>query len=148
MSGLRTDIPPCSRHSNQLKRTTSAEEPKRLNEVIEKSVDWYDVLPDGDAATPLTPIPVLRWRNVVRGQEGEAMMVVWPHNGRPVAMASIYPWKGEDGPRVRFASRGDKLIAREKDRVIWSPETAGVEFKDVPTGRRSPRRRPPSGCGR
>src|SRR5205823_2908517 len=69
------------------------EEPAKLSEAIEKSVHWYDVLPDAEAA-PLTPVPVLRWRNVVRGQEGEAMMVVWPHNGRPAAMAGIYPWMG------------------------------------------------------
>src|SRR4051812_21210257 len=66
------------------------EEPAKLNEAIEKSVTWYDVIPE-EGASALTPVPVLRWRNVVRGQEGEAMMVVWPHNGRPVAMASIYP---------------------------------------------------------
>src|SRR5437016_1904825 len=72
-----------------------SEEPKKLNDLIEKSVNWYDVLPDESALKPLTPVPVLRWRNVVRGQEGEAMMVVWPHNGRPIAMASIYPWNGK-----------------------------------------------------
>src|SRR5262245_14580406 len=112
------------------------EEPKKLNDQIEKSVNWYDVLPDADAAAALTPVPVLRWRNVVRGQEGEAMMVVWPHNGRPVAMASIYPWNGKMLHEFDSLSRGNKLIARDKDRVIWSPETAGVEFKDVP---RAPR---------
>jgi hypothetical protein len=108
------------------------EEPKKLNDLIEKSVNWYDVLPDGEAATALTPVPVIRWRNVVRGQEGEAMMVVWPHNGRPVAMASIYPWEGKMSHEFDSLSRENKLIARDQDRVIWSPETAGVEFKDVP----------------
>lgn len=108
------------------------EEPKKLNEVIEKSVHWYDVFPDGDAAAPLTPVPVLRWRNVVRGQEGEAMMVVWPHNGRPVAVASIYPWQGMMNHEFDSLSRGGKVNARDKDRVIWSPAAAGVEFKAVP----------------
>ena len=60
------------------------------------------------------------------------MMVVWPHNGRPVAMASIYPWNGKLNHEFDSLSRGNKLIARDKDRVIWSPETAGVEFKEVP----------------
>jgi hypothetical protein len=110
----------------------SSEEPKKLNELIEKSVNWYDVLPDGDAATALTPVPVIRWRNVVRGQVGEAMMVVWPHNGRPVAMASIYPWDGKMTHEFDSLSPEHKVIARDKDRVIWSPETAGVAFKDVP----------------
>lgn len=108
------------------------EEPKKLNDVIEKSVNWYDVLPATDSTTVLPPQPVLRWRNVARGQEGEAMMVVWPHNGRPIAMASIYPWQGKMCHEFDSLSRGNKLIARDKDKVIWSPTTAGVEFKDMP----------------
>jgi hypothetical protein len=107
------------------------EEVNKLNETIEKSVDWYEVLPNKDAK-PLRPVPVIRWRNVIRGQEGEAMMVVWPHNGRPVAMASIYPWEGNMSHEFDSLSRETTLFAREKDRVIWEPETAGVEFKEVP----------------
>jgi hypothetical protein len=107
------------------------EEPAKLNEVIEKSVGWYDVLPE-EGAAPLTPVPVIRWRNVVRGQEGEAMMVVWPHNGRPIAVASIYPWEGSMNHEFDSLSRGTKLLAKDKDRVIWSPQTPGVEFKQVP----------------
>lgn len=108
-----------------------AEEPKRLNEAIEKSVNWYDVLPGADAE-PLKPVPVLRWRNVVRGQEGEAMMVVWFHNGRPATMASIYPWNGKMCHEFDSLSRDGKAFARDKDRVIWSPEAPGVELKPVP----------------
>src|SRR6516162_3980971 len=57
-----------------------AEEPKKLNELIEKAVHWYDILPADDATIRLTPQPILRWRNVVRGQEGEAILVVWSDN--------------------------------------------------------------------
>jgi hypothetical protein len=109
-----------------------SEEPKKLNEMIENSIHWYDMLPAMDSTTLLVPQPVLRWRNVIRGQEGEAMMVVWPHNGRPVAMTSIFPWQGKMCHEFDSLSREKKVIARDKDRVIWSPETAGVEFKDVP----------------
>ena len=107
------------------------EEPKKLNDLIEKSVNWYDLLAEEGAATPLTPLPVIRWRNVVRGQVGEAMMVVWPHGGRPVAMASIFPWDGKMCHEFDSLSRGNKLIARDKDRIIWSPEAAGVHFKEM-----------------
>lgn len=109
------------------------EEPKKLNEIIEKAIDWYDVLPSADSESVLVPHPVMRWRNVVRGQEGQAMMVVWPHNGRPVAMCSIYPWNGKMSHEFDSLSREAKVIARDKDRVIWSPRTAGVECKDVPS---------------
>ena len=106
-------------------------EPTKLSEEIEQSVRWYDVLPE-DGAAPLKPVPVIRWRNVARGQQGEAMMVVWPHNGRPIAMASIYPWAGFMVHEFDSLSRDHKLSAREEGRVIWSPTTAGVEFNSVP----------------
>lgn len=117
------------------KEDVPPDEPKRLNETIEKSVNWYDVLPEA-GADPLPPKPVMRWRNVARGQAGEAMMVVWPHNGRPVAVASIYPWQGRICHEFDSLSPGNKLTARDKGVVIWAPGAAGVEFKGVPGGPR------------
>jgi hypothetical protein len=121
-----------SRGAEPPAKDDAPDEPKRLNETIEKSVHWYDLFQGEDSTTPLTPQPVLRWRNVIRGQEGEAMMVVWAHNGRPLAMCSIYPWEGKMSHEFDSLSRINKVIARDKERVIWSPETAGVEFKEMP----------------
>jgi hypothetical protein len=112
-------------------KTDFPPEPAKLSEEIENSVRWYDVLPEGTAA-PLTPVPVFRWRNVARGQQGEAMMVIWPHNGRPIAIASIYPWAGYMVHEFDSLSRDNKVTAREEGRAIWSPTTAGVEFNNVP----------------
>src|SRR5262249_615384 len=109
------------------------EEPKKLNDLIEKSVNWYDVLPEEGTAA-LTPVPVIRWRNVIRGQEGEAMMVVWAHNGRPVAMASIYPWDGYMCHEFGSLSRQAKLVARGGSAVVWSPNSGGLDFQNVPDG--------------
>jgi len=144
------------------------DEIKKLNETIEKSIDWYEILPDASAKTALPPLPVMRWRNVARGQAGEAMMVVWAHNGRPVAMASIYPWEGYMCHEFGSLSRQARFVARDQiggapavvaqsdtrksgtkksdggksvtiqhssgggGAVVWSPNMAGVEFKDVP----------------
>lgn len=117
--------------ANPQDKDKEPEEPKKLNEAIEKSVGWYDVLPE-EGATPLAPKPVMRWRNVVRGQAGEAMMVVWAHKGRPVAMASIFPWMGDMCHEFDSLSREGKVVAVEKDTVIWSPRAAGVDFKALP----------------
>jgi hypothetical protein len=107
-------------------------EAKRLNDRIEKSVDWYEVYPDADSKELLKPQPVLRWRNVARGQAGEAMMVFWAWHGRPVAMASIYPWQGMLHHEFSSLSRGATLVARDRDSIVWSPNAPGIEFKDVP----------------
>ncbi len=111
---------------------TPPDEPKKLNDLIEGSVNWYDVYPVALGKDRLAPKVVLRWRNVPRGQEGDAMMAVWPHNGRPVALASIYPWMGKMCHEFGSLSRESKVNAREKDTVIWAPAVAGVEFKPVP----------------
>jgi hypothetical protein len=110
----------------------SQAETKKLNAQIEKAIDWYDVFPDATAKTALRPHAALRWRNVERGQEGEALLAVWAHNGRPEALASIYPYNGYLWHEFVSLSRTSKLVAREKDRVVWSPKVAGVEFKDMP----------------
>ena len=110
----------------------SQAETKKLNDFIEKSIDWYEVLPSADSRTPLRPQPVLRWRNAARGQEGGAMLVIWCEHGRPEAMASIYPWRGELMHEFGSLSRAAKLVARDKDAVVWSPRTPGIKFEDVP----------------
>jgi hypothetical protein len=108
------------------------EETKKLSERIEKSIGWYEVLPDISAKAALRPRPVIRWRNAARGQDGEAMMVVWAHNGRPVAMASIYPWDGYMCHEFGSLSRQARLVARDGSAVAWSPNAPGLEFKNVP----------------
>lgn len=107
-------------------------ETKKLNEFIEKSVDWYEILPSADAQTPLRSLPVLRWRNAARGQEGEAMMVIWCQHGRPEVLASIYPWEGQLYHEFCSLSRVARLVARDKSAVVWSPNTPGLKFEDIP----------------
>ena len=124
---------PGVRATGQPGKDADSEEVERINARIEKSITWYDVFPEEGATTPLKPKTVMKWRNVVRGPEGGAIMVIWPHNGRPVAMASIYPWAGHMVHEFDSLSRDGKLTAREEGRVIWSPKTAGVEFKEVPS---------------
>jgi hypothetical protein len=107
-------------------------ETKKLNEFIEKSIDWYEILPSADSKTSLRPQPVLRWRNVARGQAGEAMMVIWCQHGRPEVMASIYPWEGRLHHEFGSLSRAAKLVGRDKSAVVWTPNAPGVKFEDIP----------------
>lgn len=116
---------------------------KKLNTLIEGSIDWYQVFPDAYSKTALRPQPVMRWRNVARGQAGEAMMVIWADHGRSLAFASIYPWEGHLCHEFGSLSRGNKLVARDKDTVIWAPNVAGIEFKDIPEFKDDPEASPP-----
>ena len=101
--------------------------------MVEESVGWYQVFVDASAPEAMMPHRVLRWRNATRGtQESAGVFVLWVNKGRPEASASIYPWEGDLVHEFMSLSPGAKLVAREGGRVIWSPETPGVEYKDIP----------------
>ena len=53
------------------------------------------------------------------------MMVVWPHNGRPVAMASIYPWDGKMVHEFDSFRRGQADRSREGPRVLVARDCRG-----------------------
>jgi len=130
--GTSLAAPSRSARCEQPAAADAQEETKKLSDLIEKSVDWYEVLPEVSAKDALRPQPVMRWRNVARGQAGEAMMVIWAHHGRPVAMASIFPWEGYMCHEFGSLSRQARLVARDRSAVVWTPNKAGVDFKDVP----------------
>jgi hypothetical protein len=110
-----------------------AQEAQAVKAMVEESVEWYRVFSDKSAPDAMTPLRVLRWRNVTRGtQESEGVFVLWVNKGRPEASASIYPWEGNLNHDFASLSHDAKLVAREGGRVIWSPETPGVQFKDIP----------------
>jgi hypothetical protein len=129
---LATTLSPNARADDPPAVDESQTETKRLNEFIEKSIDWYEILPSADSTAPLRPQPVLRWRNVARGQAGEAMMVIWCQHGRPEVLASIFPWEGMLYHEFGSLSRGAKLVARDKSAVLWTPNAPGVKFEDIP----------------
>lgn len=105
---------------------------KRLQALIEESVGWYELLPTADSRSPLRPQTVLRWINASRGQQGEDILVLWVHDGRPEAAATIFPQMGQLCHEFASLSRGSRLVAKAGEEVVWSPNAAGAEFRDVP----------------
>lgn len=103
-----------------------------VKEVLEQSVDWYDVLPEAEAKVGLRPQIVLSWRNAVRTNTGAALLAVWTDRGRPEAMASIFQNGNDICHEFGSLSRSTKIVVRDKTRVVWSPGKAGVEFRDFP----------------
>jgi len=123
-----------SRADDEAAGDEDQEETKKLNELIEKSVDWYEIVPNGISREILAPRPVMRWRNVQRKQDGKAMLAIWCHHGRPEAMASIYPWQGDLCHEFVSLSRTGRLTARDGGSIVWTPASAGVMFQDLPDG--------------
>ena len=110
---------------------------RALKELLEQSVDWYEVLPAANAKAGLRPQVVLTWQNAVRTNTGAAVLAIWTEQGRPEAMATIF--ENRDGQNQRsivheFGSlaRSNKIVVRDKTRVHWSPADPGVEFRDLP----------------
>jgi hypothetical protein len=108
-----------------------------IKELVEQSVDWYDVLPESGAQAGLRPQLVMQWRNAERVRTGAAVLAIWTDQGQPEAMATIFQNDNSICHEFVSLSRSKKIVARDTTRVFWSPAKAGVEFHDVP-GARAP----------
>ncbi|HEY2250856.1 MAG TPA: hypothetical protein VGH74_07330 [Planctomycetaceae bacterium] len=102
--------------------------------MMEESVKWYDVLPRADANSPLTPQVAVRWINASRGRGAQDFLLLWVHDGRPIAAASVFPYDRYVCHELGSLSRSAELVARDSGGTVWAPESAGVEFHDVPDG--------------
>ena len=73
--------------------------------------------------------PILRWSNPAAGSiYGD--VYVWTYQGRPEVLASIYRWYHpyrSQTAEIHSLSTGEVVIS-SKDRKIWQPAKAGIEF--------------------
>jgi hypothetical protein len=123
-----------SRSEETADEAAADEQQRQAKALLEQSVNWYDILPDGEAKVGLRPQVVLRWRNTVRVETGAALLAIWTDEGRPETMATIFQMSDQICHEFGLLSRSKKVVVRTEDatRVVWSPGKAGVEFRDVP----------------
>jgi hypothetical protein len=107
---------------------------QKIKQAMEASVTWYELFPNTEAATPLTPQVAMRWINASRGRDAQDFLLLWVHDGRPVAAASVFPFDRDLCHELCSLSRTGELVARDRGRTLWAPESAGVKFRDVPDG--------------
>jgi hypothetical protein len=105
---------------------------QKIKEAMEASLKWYELLPNAEAPAPLTPHVAMRWINASRGRDAQDFLVLWVHDGRPVAAASVFPFDRDLCHELCSLSRKAELVARDRSRTVWAPESSGVEFHDVP----------------
>jgi hypothetical protein len=118
---------------DQSAEETSARNQK-IKQAMEASVKWYELLPNAEARIPLTPQVAMRWINASRGRDAQDFLLLWVHDGRPVAAASVFPFDRYLCHELCSLSRSAELVARNGGGTLWTPESAGVEFRDVPDG--------------
>lgn len=105
---------------------------QKIKEAMEASLKWYELLPSADALRPLTPQVAMRWINASRGRDAQDFLVLWVHDGRPVAAASVFPYDRYLCHELCSLSRSAGLVARDGGATLWEPRSAGIEFRDVP----------------
>jgi hypothetical protein len=105
-------------------------DPKTLREFMDLATKWYEVYPDADAKESAQVVVALRWANNARGSE-DGMTLLFIHEGRPLAVACVYPWAKRLEHDFESLSRG-KIVAKRDGAVVWQPQQAGVAFADLP----------------
>jgi len=107
-----------------------SERDKRVQLLIDATAERYRLRPASDAQAPLDPQVAIRWRNPTRGGQANAILVLWVHDGRPAAAASVFAL-GQLRHEFISLSRTAGLVAHDGDKLVWSPTIAGVRFQEV-----------------
>ena len=118
----------------------AAEREKSIQQLIDATAGQYRLLASADARVPLEPHVAIRWHNATRGGQGNAILVLWVHDGRPAAAASVFAL-GQLCHEFVSLSPAAGLVAHDGDRLVWSPNVPGIEFQklpDAPTPSESP----------
>jgi hypothetical protein len=72
--------------------------------------------------------PALRWTNPVRNVEVDGATFFWSKGGRPAAIATM-SIRAEGKVFREIALLGDEpLVARRRERIVWTPKKNGVSF--------------------
>lgn len=108
-----------------------ASKQRTLRELIDEAVNWYQLLPSAASDTPMEPLVVLRYVNHAR-ESSSGTFVLWLHQGRPEAAATVFDWGGRIVHGFVSLSRGSTLVAREGQTIFWHPAKPGIEFRPVP----------------
>ncbi len=76
--------------------------------------------------------PLIFWQNTER-QQDQGALYQWTHNGKPCVLISIftYEYSGKVYCRHETISLADEpLEATFKGKIVWSPKTPGVTWKE------------------
>ena len=94
-------------------------------------IDSVTFFTDETAKVQLKSLVVMGWGNLEREVDGAGTLVLWVHDGRPVASASVFHWDGKLVHELACVSRGT-VLGRRDDKDVWVPKKSSVEFQDVP----------------
>jgi hypothetical protein len=86
---------------------------------------------DSESAAKLLEKPLLRWSNPLR-ESDDGTLFLWTLDGRPAVAACVYN-VGETMVEHELQSLAlTPLRATRQNKPVWTPPTAGVEFKPLP----------------
>lgn len=104
-------------------------------------------LEPGDVELSLDQTPVLRWTNPLEGGSIHGVGYIWRNSGRPIVLGQLFSYLDGKGGRVychamhSLARKDEKLTGLREGKEFWTPDSPGVEMRDVPAAPApSPRR--------
>ncbi len=103
---------------------------KSINQLLDKSILSFRVVPKGSEQRALNCLPVLRWTNDVRDSHSVGLLSLWVDRGRPVAVLGTYIWQGRLMHEFDSISRNPFQVFDE-DSLVWEPNEQ-VEFTSIP----------------
>lgn len=128
----QSEAPPADETTSSDTKSNDNDRTRRLRQMLTAATDfelWTGA--DGDQKLKLIERPVLRWSNPERATDDGAVFL-WTEKDRPAAALCMYTY-GEDEFLYEWQSlSAAPLRATYRQRTVWQPQLAGLEFRPVP----------------
>ena len=102
----------------------------KMREILDRSVEMFQVSPVRDRSIDMTPKSVLRWTNDERDSQSAGLVVLWIDRGLPTASMATYSWAGLLHHEFDILSR-EPVVAKQSTTTVWQPKT-GLKFRSIP----------------
>ena len=109
------------------------EDSKAIKAMVEETVNWYQVFSDASDPEAMAPQRVFAGRTEHAGRKNRtACSSCGPTRGVPRLRQASSRMKAQSTTNSCHCRAARNLVAHDAGRVIWSPATPGIAFKDIP----------------
>jgi len=137
----------CALCCSALQAQESQAEPKAADDGMKAWYAFYQreaesvyrfKLGSNDQDLTLDRTPVLRWTNPLEEGSIHGVVYIWREQGRPVVVGQLFSYLNGKSGRVychamhSLARSDEKLAAFRNGKSFWTPDSPGVELRDVP----------------
>lgn len=118
--------------SSHAQEATEKQQQDQLRKILNDSFEEFEIKTNTDQSVTKGEI-VFRWDNRERGSADGCTALWYDKERRPIAVASVYPWRGNLVHEFDLVDRRSGAVGKRNGAIFWRPANDAVlRFEPIP----------------